>query len=111
MLRKVIDKDGKNWDTLLQYLTFVVREVPQASMGFSLFELLYGRQPRGILDMARETWESQINTSKNVVDHDCIPDRIINSIFSKSIDPMSAFNLFKQIGFITRCRSDIHFDS
>ncbi len=32
-------------------------EVPQASTGFSPFELLYGRQPRGVLDVLRETWE------------------------------------------------------
>ncbi|KAL3973962.1 olfactory receptor [Sarotherodon galilaeus] len=32
------------------------REVPQASTGFSSFELLYGRQVRGPLDMLRENW-------------------------------------------------------
>jgi len=39
MLRKVIDKDGRNWDQLLPYLLFSLREVPQASTGFSPFEL------------------------------------------------------------------------
>lgn len=58
MLQKVISKDGKDWDLLLPYLMFAVREVPQSSTGFSLFELLYGRQTRGILDMAKETWEA-----------------------------------------------------
>lgn len=36
---------------------FAVREVPQASRGFSLFELLYGQHPRGILNVVREEWE------------------------------------------------------
>ena len=58
MLRKVVDKDGKNWDYLLPYLMFAIREVPQSSTGFSPFELLYGRHPQGLLDIARETWES-----------------------------------------------------
>ncbi|CAM4607160.1 unnamed protein product [Caretta caretta] len=44
MIRKVVSKDGKDWDNLLPYL-FAIREVPQASTGFSPFELLYGRNP------------------------------------------------------------------
>lgn len=30
----------------------------QASTGFFPFELLYGQQPRGILDVLKEEWES-----------------------------------------------------
>ena len=44
MLRKTAT-EGKDWDDLL----FACREVPQASTGFSPFELLYGRQIRGPL--------------------------------------------------------------
>lgn len=42
MLRKVADNEGKDWDKLLPYILFTYREVPQASMRFSPFELLYG---------------------------------------------------------------------
>jgi hypothetical protein len=56
MLWKVIEQDGNNWDQLLPYLMFSIREVPHASTGFSPFELLYGRNPRGILDLAKEVW-------------------------------------------------------
>ena len=52
--RKVIDKNGKNWHCMLPYLMFAIREVPQASLVFSPFELVYGRHPRGILDIARD---------------------------------------------------------
>lgn len=69
MLRKVISQDGKEWDLLLPYLMFAVREVPQSSTGFSPFELLYGRQPRGILDIAKESWEEQKVPGKNIVEH------------------------------------------
>ena len=44
---------GRDWDKLLPYLLFSYREVPQASMGFSPFELLYGREVRGPLDVLR----------------------------------------------------------
>lgn len=55
MLEKVVDKDGRNWDFLQPYLMFAIREVLQASTGYSPFELLYGRHPRGLLDVAKET--------------------------------------------------------
>ena len=42
MLRKCAAEDGKDWDKYLPYLLFAYREVPQASTGFSPFELLYG---------------------------------------------------------------------
>lgn len=58
MLKKFIDV-LQHWDKLRPSLLFAVCEVPQASMGFSPFELVYGRQPRGILDLLRETWEKQ----------------------------------------------------
>ena len=41
MLRKVVTKEGKDWDKLLPYVLFAYREVPQASTGFSPFELIY----------------------------------------------------------------------
>ena len=47
ILKKTMDADDKNWDQLLPHVLFAVREVPQASTGFSPFELLYGRRPRG----------------------------------------------------------------
>ena len=58
MLRKFVAANAKDWDQWLPYLLFAYREVPQASTGFSPFELLYGRQVRGPLDLLREAWES-----------------------------------------------------
>ena len=69
MLKKVMDADGKNWDQLLPHVLFAVREVPQASTGFSPFELLYGRRPRGLLDLAKEAWESRPSPDRTLVDH------------------------------------------
>ena len=69
MLRKTMDTDGKNWDQLLPHVLFAIREVPQASTWFSPFELLYGRRPRGILDLAKEAWKSQPSPHRTMLDH------------------------------------------
>ena len=69
MLKKLAEVDGKDWDHLIPYVLFSIREVPQASTGFSPFELVYGRSPRGLLDIAKETWESQPSPHRSVVDH------------------------------------------
>ncbi len=57
MLRKFVSESGADWDQWLPYLLFAYREVPQASTGFSPFELLFGREVRGPLDILRESWE------------------------------------------------------
>ena len=69
MLRKHATKEGKDWDRLLPYVLFAYREVPQASIGFSPFELLYGRAVRGPLDILRETWEVSEKSSESVISH------------------------------------------
>ncbi|XP_040292346.1 zinc finger protein 420-like [Bufo bufo] len=69
MLKRAVSKDGKDWDLLLPYVLFGVREVPQASTGFSPFKLLYGRHPRGLLDGTKEAWEQQPTPHKSVIEH------------------------------------------
>uniref|UniRef100_A0A8C5BU63 Gypsy retrotransposon integrase-like protein 1 n=1 Tax=Gadus morhua TaxID=8049 RepID=A0A8C5BU63_GADMO len=77
MLKKSIEADGKNWDQLLPHVLFAIREVPQASTGFSPFELLYGRRPRGILDLAKEAWESHPSPHRTTIEHvELVRDRM-----------------------------------
>ena len=69
MLRKAADDEGKDWDRLLPYLLFTYREVPQASTGFSPFELVYGHRIRGPLDILKETWEASKRSTESVVSY------------------------------------------
>ena len=78
MLRKFAREAPQSWDELLPFLLFAYREVPQASTGFSPFQLLYGRHVRGPLDIVREIWEGdQEAEPTNVLTyvlkmHDCL---------------------------------------
>ena len=60
MLRRMC-ADPKDWDKYLPALLFAVREVPQESLGFSLFELLCGRNVRGPMAIFRELWSDEVN--------------------------------------------------
>lgn len=50
-------------------LMFPIQKVSQASTGYSPLELIYGRHPQGVVDMAKETWEGETTLCKNVIDH------------------------------------------
>ena len=58
MLQKFVTDTGKDWDRWLPFVLFAYREVPQASTGFSPFELLYGWDVQGPLDLLRKEWEA-----------------------------------------------------
>ena len=69
MLKKAVSEDGRDWDRLLPYLLFAYREVPQASTGFSPFELLYGQNVRGPLNILKESWEADKKSTESVVSY------------------------------------------
>ncbi|XP_061764252.1 uncharacterized protein K02A2.6-like [Nerophis ophidion] len=66
---KFVHEDKPNWHKWLDPLLFAVREVPQAFTGFSPFELLFGRKPRGVLDLVKESWEEGPSPSKNEIQY------------------------------------------
>lgn len=57
------DGGGKDWNILPSFIVFTYLEVPQATTGFSPFELLYGKAVRGPLNLLKETWEASGYTS------------------------------------------------
>ncbi|XP_052406338.1 uncharacterized protein LOC127952096 [Carassius gibelio] len=71
MLRKFVNEVGTDWDQWLPYLMFAYREVPQASTGFSPFQLMYGHEVQGPLSLVRELWEgnSETSTKTSVIDY------------------------------------------
>ena len=56
MLKKMCMERPMDWDRYVAPLLFAYREVPQESLGFSLFELLYGRSVRGPMTILKELW-------------------------------------------------------
>ena len=69
MLRKFTTADNHDWDKDLPYLLFAYREVPQASTGFAPFELLYGHNVWGPLDVFRDNWTAKAPEQQTVVSH------------------------------------------
>lgn len=61
MLKKLCVEKPKQWDRYIDPLLFAYREAPQDSLGFSPFELLYGRTVRGPLSILKELWTNERN--------------------------------------------------
>ena len=60
MLRRMCAERPKDCDSYQPALLFAVGEVPQESLGFSPFELLYGRNVRGPMAILRELWTDKV---------------------------------------------------
>ena len=54
MLRRMCAECPTDWDKYLPALLFAIREVPRESLGFSPFELLYGRNVKSPMGILRE---------------------------------------------------------
>ena len=59
MLRRMCAERPKVSDKYLPALLFAIREVLQESLGFSPFELLYGRIVKGPMTILRELWTEE----------------------------------------------------
>lgn len=60
MLKRTCAERPRDWDKYVNPLLFAYREVPQTSLGFSPFELIYGRTVRGPLRILKELWTKDI---------------------------------------------------
>lgn len=59
MLRHLCQEQPKEWDRFVPALLFAIREVPQESLKFSPFELLFGRTLRGPMQILKELWTKE----------------------------------------------------
>ena len=59
MLKRMCAEKPKDWDRYISALLFAYREAPQESLGFSPFELLYGRTVKGPLQILRKLWTKE----------------------------------------------------
>lgn len=61
MLKRVAAERPRDWDRYLVPLLFAFREVPQESLGFSPFELMYGWPVRGLMEVLSDLWVGNHN--------------------------------------------------
>ena len=66
MLRRMCSERPRDWDRYIAPLLFAYRETPQHSLGFSPFELLYGRTVRGPMAILKELWSGEMDESSEV---------------------------------------------
>jgi transposase InsO family protein len=61
-----------DWDQLLPWVLFSYREVPVENLGFSPFELVFGRNVKGILQLIKNSWLHDdmlaSHKSQNIID-------------------------------------------
>lgn len=59
MLKKLVMEQPREWDRFLPALLFAYREVPQESLGFSPFEMIYARTLKGPMQFSRQLWTNE----------------------------------------------------
>ena len=74
MLKKMCQERPTDWDRYINAVLFAYREVPQASTGFSPFEMLYGRSVRGPLGLLKEMWTNTDSNSDEVNTYQYVTD-------------------------------------
>jgi hypothetical protein len=52
LLRALVHDKPRQWDTVLPHAEFAFNRTPNRSTGFCPFEIVYGRVPNGVLDLA-----------------------------------------------------------
>ena len=56
MIRSLTLELQTNWDESLPWILFAYGEIPVETLGFSPFEMLFGRSVRGPLSLLKATW-------------------------------------------------------
>ena len=67
MLRKVTAERPEDWDRYIPAVLFAYREIPQETTGFSPFELMYGRQPRGPIKVIADIFKGRNHPHDEII--------------------------------------------
>ncbi|XP_068200632.1 uncharacterized protein [Palaemon carinicauda] len=73
LLRKFCMETGTDWDESLDLILFVIKEVPNDSLGMSPFEMLFGHKVRGPLQVLKDKMLNNDTLDNVTVGH--TPDR------------------------------------
>jgi transposase InsO family protein len=85
MLTAVCDKDPKAWDKALPLILFAYREVPVSYLGFSPFEMLFGRPVNGPLMLLKKNVLGKANLTSakhDVISYICQLRETLQSVLS-----------------------------
>ncbi|MCG7875094.1 MAG: RNase H-like domain-containing protein [Candidatus Thiodiazotropha endolucinida] len=61
ILKRICAENPHDWDKYLNAALFAYREVPQESLGFAPFDLIYGRSVRGPMAILKELWSKDVD--------------------------------------------------
>ena len=85
----LVGRDPRNWDEILPLVLFSIRASKSETTGFSPFELMFGYEIRGPLDIVRELWVEPEETGQGSVDlHQYILDlrNTMRALASKAVE-------------------------
>ena len=71
MINAVVSEFNSDWEECLPSILFAYGEIPVVTLGFSPFELLFGRQVRGPISLLKSRWKppSVAKAKPNVIQH------------------------------------------
>ena len=99
MIRAYCTQYQSEWDQGIHLLLFAAREAVQESLGFSLFELVFGRTVRGPLKLLKEMWLA-----------DDPPDSLLDQVSSLCYRLISATHLAQQNLKHSQCKIKTWYD-
>jgi len=66
MLAHVVRENPGTWHKLVPLVVWSTREVPNATTGVSPYQMVYGRVPRGVLAVLKESWSGDCAIAPNL---------------------------------------------
>jgi len=86
-IRAHAEKDRENWDLLLPYILFAIRDTVNRTTGFTPFEVVYPFQVRGPLAILKDAWTDTTSEGKLIAQyvlevrrrHEIVMEEVLNA--------------------------------